>query len=473
MAKKPNVVEAPPERLPEIIPPSVQGELVEPGDTATAIAEYRPTAAALAAMKEQLANKVWDLTTTKGNDEARQTRLQLVRLRTSLDAERKRLKQPHLDASRVIDDEAKRLTAEIESMEDPLDKLIKADENRREIERQEKEAAEKRRIQTQTDHIAAIGKLPLECMSCTIQELTDTIAGLQLQQVEDFDEALQPVAQQTIDQSLEYLRINLQAKQDAEAGRAEREAAEAKAKRDREIDVAIAQIAEWPVRAIGKKAAEIAGMLQAASTEAITAVQYGDRLQEALSIRAAAVNSVKEMHTTALASEAQAAELAALQDANAATQAAEAARIAKDKQITLQISGIRQHVLLAQELHSSEIAETMTRLQRIAAELDPVDYGDRATEVAQAISETGEALQKAYDRALAEEQAETARIEQELVNRQMRIENATLRDVVAGFLEWVDGDQFDDVPPDELVEMARASLAKEVTSAQAKQAVGS
>lgn len=62
-------------------------------------------------------------------------------LRTSLEAKRKELKAPALERSRLIDSEAKRIESEIRSLEDPIDALITAEEQRRERERAERQAA--------------------------------------------------------------------------------------------------------------------------------------------------------------------------------------------------------------------------------------------------------------------------------------------------------------------------------------------
>lgn len=70
---------------------------------------------------------MWDVSTTKGDREARAARKELVTLRTSLEAKRKELKAPALERAKLIDTEAKRIEAEIRSLEDPIDALIVAD----------------------------------------------------------------------------------------------------------------------------------------------------------------------------------------------------------------------------------------------------------------------------------------------------------------------------------------------------------
>ena len=112
----------------------------------TKIAEYSPTAAALAELRQRFGNIAFDLTTTKGDKEARAARLELIRLRTSLEAKRKELKAPALERSRLIDDEAKRITGAILELETPIDQQIKAAEQKKEAERQAKVEAERQRV---------------------------------------------------------------------------------------------------------------------------------------------------------------------------------------------------------------------------------------------------------------------------------------------------------------------------------------
>lgn len=101
----------------------------------TKIAEYSPTAAALAELRQRFGNIAFDLSTTKGDKDARAARLELVRLRTGLETKRKELKAPALERSRLIDDEAKRITAAILELETPIDEQIKAAEAAKEAER--------------------------------------------------------------------------------------------------------------------------------------------------------------------------------------------------------------------------------------------------------------------------------------------------------------------------------------------------
>lgn len=120
------------------------------------VVAYSRTEAALADLRARYQDAKFDLTTTKGDKAARAARQELVTLRTDLEKRRKQFKAPALEFGRMIDAEAKRITEAIQGLEDPIDAQIKADEARREAERQERERIEQARRQT---HLDAIAKL--------------------------------------------------------------------------------------------------------------------------------------------------------------------------------------------------------------------------------------------------------------------------------------------------------------------------
>jgi len=122
----------------------------------TAITEYSPIEAGLADLRQRYAGVAWDLRTVAGNDAARKARKELVSLRTTLEDRRKEIKAPLLAQTKLIDAEAKRITDELLAIERPIDEQIKADEARRESERQAKIEAERRRVAAIRAEIDAI-----------------------------------------------------------------------------------------------------------------------------------------------------------------------------------------------------------------------------------------------------------------------------------------------------------------------------
>lgn len=113
----------------------------------TSIAEYSKTEAALSDLRARHAKK-YEVATADGMAEARKARAEIKKYRTDLEAERKRIKAPALEHCRVIDAEAQRITAELEKLEDPIDRAIKDEENRKEREKEEAAEAKRKRYES-------------------------------------------------------------------------------------------------------------------------------------------------------------------------------------------------------------------------------------------------------------------------------------------------------------------------------------
>lgn len=128
-----------------------------------AVVSYSRTEAALALLAEKYAGKTYDLTTTAGDKEARAARLEMVTLRTGLEAKRREFKAPAIAFGKLIDAEAERITGEIRKLEEPIDAQIKADEARREAEREAKRNAEAARIAGYEAGIADIRAFVTRC----------------------------------------------------------------------------------------------------------------------------------------------------------------------------------------------------------------------------------------------------------------------------------------------------------------------
>jgi hypothetical protein len=208
----------------------------------SALIEYNPTEAALADLRRRFGNVVFDISTTKGNKEARAARKELVGLRANLEAKRKALKAPAIERSRLIDAEAARIKCEIEALEEPIDAQIKADEARQETERQAKAEKSAQRIAGHQAALDALRGIAVRSVGDTAEELAKTIEMLDATEISADWEEFQPLAQRAKDYGIATLR-GLQEKAAAveaevvriAAGRAElAELAAAQAKRDRE-----------------------------------------------------------------------------------------------------------------------------------------------------------------------------------------------------------------------------------------------
>jgi hypothetical protein len=206
------------------------------------LVEYSKTEAALAELRERFAGAKFDLTTTAGDKAARAARLELVTLRTALEKKRKAFKEPALEFGKLIDAEARRITAEIVKLEEPIDVAIRADEARREAEREAKRQAEAARIQKHRDGIERINAYVGLAQGLPSERISKGIAALQAMEFstdwEEFrDEAI--AARDSTFVALQALYARTKAAEDGaarlEAQRQEqvRIAAEQKAEADR------------------------------------------------------------------------------------------------------------------------------------------------------------------------------------------------------------------------------------------------
>jgi len=136
------------------------------------IVEYSKTQAVLGDLRQRYEGVVYLVTTAKGMIDARKARAEIREWRTGLEKERIRIKAPALERARLIDSEAKRITAELVKLEGPIDEQIKAEEDRKVKEQLVKEEAEKTRIENLRGRIQAISEIPYKERGRTSSEVT-------------------------------------------------------------------------------------------------------------------------------------------------------------------------------------------------------------------------------------------------------------------------------------------------------------
>ena len=122
----------------------------------TQIQEYSTTDAALIDLRQRMSKAVYEVNTAKGMEAAKKDRAEVRGYRVALEKMRVELKAPALERSRLIDAEAKRITAELEALEQPIDEQIKKEEQRKEAERLAKIKAEADRIENIREMIAEL-----------------------------------------------------------------------------------------------------------------------------------------------------------------------------------------------------------------------------------------------------------------------------------------------------------------------------
>ncbi len=131
----------------------------------TQITEYSKTDAALADLASRYKGVVFEVATTAGMQDARTARAELRNYRVDLEKVRVEIKAPALERCRLIDAEAKRITAALVDLEEPIDNLIKTEEKRKEREAMERVMAEQRRVDAIRANIEAIRQLPSSCVN--------------------------------------------------------------------------------------------------------------------------------------------------------------------------------------------------------------------------------------------------------------------------------------------------------------------
>ena len=144
----------------------------------TQIAEYSPTVAAMAELRNMYENAVFDVTIPIGMAKAIAARRELREVRVNLEKLRKELKAPALERSRLIDAEAKALTTQIEAMEDPIDAQIKAEEQRKADEKAERERVERERVEALHRRVTLIREQPTRYVGKPATEIAAKIAAL-------------------------------------------------------------------------------------------------------------------------------------------------------------------------------------------------------------------------------------------------------------------------------------------------------
>ena len=270
----------------------------------SAVAEFNATAAGLAELREKYEGIQFDCSTTAGDKDARQARMALVTLRTTLEARRKELKEPLLAQGRLIDDEAKRLTAEFKALEDPIDAQIKAAEAEREARRQERERQEAERLAAINASIERIVRMPFLYVSASPNVIADAIAevtGMDLYVL--FDDTHRPRAEEAKAGALEALgnlfnertaAVAEAARLAAERAELERIAAEQKAAQKAADEAAAAARAE--ADRIAKVERERLAAEQAAEQERIAAAAAAEQAERerVLAEREAAVRADAE-----------------------------------------------------------------------------------------------------------------------------------------------------------------------------------
>lgn len=267
------------------------------GDGVNAIVEYNKTAAALADLRARYGQS-YDVRTSDGMRAAREARAEIKRHRVELEKMRVELKAPLLERGRLVDEEAKRITAELLSLEEPIDAAIKAEEERKEREKAEAEAAKRVLLEASQRQCNELRALVVQAVNTTPAHIQSLIAKATAYAVPDNAHRgdVEDVRKQTLVQldtllarsiAHEVERVRLEAER-AELERLQREA-ETKAAAERERLAAEARVAREQIEA-ERRAAEEARA--AADAKAKVEREVADR--EAAKLRAEQERQARE-----------------------------------------------------------------------------------------------------------------------------------------------------------------------------------
>lgn len=111
-----------------------------------AVAAINKVEAGLAVLRERFGGVVYEVTTIEGLEAAKAARSEIREPRYEVEKIRKAAKAPLLALGKKLDSEAARITTELEKIETPIHQQIKAEEDRKEAEREAKVLAEIARV---------------------------------------------------------------------------------------------------------------------------------------------------------------------------------------------------------------------------------------------------------------------------------------------------------------------------------------
>jgi hypothetical protein len=191
----------------------------------TQVAKFDAVAAGIKALQEKYTGVIYPVTTAQGMAEAKAARAAIREPRYEVERIRKAAKAPILALGKSLDDRAKRITAALEAIEAPIDQQIKAEEDRKEAERQARVNAELARVAGHQERIAEIRGAVTAAATCTAQEILYHIEDVEKLPADESFEEFQQQAVDAKDATLARLREmhGAAVQREAEAARIEAE----------------------------------------------------------------------------------------------------------------------------------------------------------------------------------------------------------------------------------------------------------
>lgn len=192
-----------------------------------AVADFDAVAAGIQALRERFAGVVYEVRTTQGMTEAREARAAIREPRYAIENTRKAAKAPILALGKKLDSRAAEITTQLLALEEPIDRQIKAEEARKEADRQAKIQAELKRVGEIHQRIDQIRRPVEYAMNLSSQLIQEQIVQVEALVV---DESFAEFRMQAEEAKL----TTLIALKGMRAKREEHEAEQAKLKAERE-----------------------------------------------------------------------------------------------------------------------------------------------------------------------------------------------------------------------------------------------
>ncbi len=169
------------------------------------ITEYSPIEATLAELKESYAGVLYDCKVPAEMKDAKAAKSSLVKIRTGLEKIRVEIKAPALSHCQSIDSEARRITSEIQAIENLIADQIKKEENRKADIKAAKEAKDAAALLEWKNKIEAIKRRPLDYISSSPALILAAIEKARALTVDSFPEELQPEARVALSEAISKL----------------------------------------------------------------------------------------------------------------------------------------------------------------------------------------------------------------------------------------------------------------------------
>ena len=226
----------------------------------TSITEYSATEAALAELSGRYKGVVYEVSKPEGLKAAKAGRAEVRDLRIALEKVRVQIKAPALKRVQEVDSEARRITAALVALEDPIDAQIKREEERKELERTAAARAEADRLATEEQARKEAEAAKLAAERAEIARLQTELDAADLAR-----RAAEEESRRRIEEQERAARLKIE--EDERAARAVREGQDKVAQALRNVELAKVRVAEEHARKVQEEAARQERLAQQARDE--------------------------------------------------------------------------------------------------------------------------------------------------------------------------------------------------------------